>query len=127
MSSRWLSEVLLRDELGIPDAPALLDALGGMSFYVPLMDTPTNILGRDLSKILSPSGYRKLVALAGGETVQLPNARRRSGAGEEAKRLLREGKSVRHVADALRLSQRYVEQIAAAERTRPRQLSLLSV
>ena len=124
MSARWLSEVTLKEELGAHDALALLEALGGMSFYVPLMPRPTDILGRDLSKLLTRSGYRLLVALAGGETVSLPNCRRVSNAGE-AKALLRQGLSVRHVADALRLSQRYVEMIAGRERSRPVQLTLL--
>ena len=125
MSARWLSEVTLRGVLGVPDALALLEALGGMTFYVPLMERKTNILGRDLFQILSPSGYRKLVALAGGENITLPNYRRASGAAE-AKRLLEQGLSARKVADALRLSQRYVEKLAERERTRPRQGSLLS-
>jgi len=82
------------------------------------------ILGRDLSKILSPSGYRKLVWLAGGETVSLPNARRISRA-RVAKDMLRQGLSPRKVADALRLSQRYVEMLVERER-RQRQLRLIS-
>jgi len=124
MSGRWLAEATLTEELGAPDALALLSALGGMSFYVPLMERPTDILGRDLSQVLSASGYRKLIALAGGETVCLPNVRRGTGA-NEARKLLRRGLSARQVADTLHLSLRYVEYIAAAERARPLQLSLL--
>ena len=123
MSSRWLSEATLKEELGTADALALMEALGGVSFYVPLMERPSDILGRDLSKILSPSGYRLLIALAGGETVNLPNLRRRTGA-REARKLLGQGMSARKVADVLRLSQRYVEKLAERERSRPRQLPL---
>ena len=116
MSARWLSEALLKETLGPADSLALLQALGGLSFYVPKTCGPARILGRDLHKLLSFSGLKKLVELAGGETVQLPN-HRRAPASLEVRRLLRLGLSSRQIADAMRLSLRYVESLRKAERS----------
>ena len=125
MAGVWLSEVRLKEALGADDAHALLEALGGMTFYLPTRPQPTNILGRDLSKILSKEGYSKLVRLCGGDRISLPNFRRVSNV-SEAKSLLRKGMSIREVADHLRISQRYAEKLSAEVKAQPQQLSLFS-
>jgi hypothetical protein len=127
VSARWVSEVELRAAVGGGDARALLEEFGGLSIYVPRVPACTNTLGRNLLEILSWPGYVRLTKLCGGETIRLPNLRRRPAA-LEAHRLLAEGKSARQVADALCISLRYVERLSrlrARAGKSPQQYSLL--
>ena len=122
MGAVWLSENSLALMIGAEDARALLEALGGLTVYIPKTPGPTRSFGRNLEDVLSPEGFAALCRHVGGETASLPNARRKAGA-KQIRRLLDQGKSHRQIAEDLRVSVRYVERIASRPKP-PAQLSL---
>ena len=122
MGAVWLSETSLCLMIGTEDSRALLEALGGLTVYIPKAPGPTKTFGLNLEDVLSPEGFAALCRHVGGETVSLPNVRRKTGS-KQIRRLLDQGKSHRQIAEDLRVSVRYVEMVASRPAP-PAQLSL---
>lgn len=107
MANMWVSEVELRDLLGVDTAKAFVRIMGGQRLYIPQNATPDHPLARTIGMI----GMRGLCHAFAGETISLPSSRERDTAKKQIQRLLAEGKSHGQIAQACKVTHRYVEAV----------------
>ncbi|TRD18377.1 hypothetical protein [Palleronia caenipelagi] len=100
----------LIDCLGEIAATRLLSLRGGTRIEIPQRPT-----GSSLSEIIGADGVGRLIEGFGPGRLQLPTGHCRGSGGRrrQAKRMLREGRSIRDVALALDLHMRTVERFAS--------------
>jgi DNA-binding NarL/FixJ family response regulator len=109
MAETWVSMEELTEFLGRDKARLLCRLKGGIPFYVPGKADPRHALAGAIGEF----GMRRLCQEFPGEYITVPNGNKLEPKKPEVKKLLKEGKSHKAVAETAGVTERYVRMVAA--------------
>lgn len=121
MSARWISEAELNAVIGRTETNALCQVFGGREKYLPLRPGPDH----EFAPIIGMAALTALAAYAGGWHLELPNLRRPEPEKERIWDLLAHGWTHDAIADACRVSTRWVRTVAAMPREKALKLPIV--